>query len=195
MSSAQRPLAPPRIPVAKLLMAVRELKAVVEMLGLGEELLPPAPHPATSRRVLVVHGRNEEVKEKVARFLMKLGLEPILLSEEAARGRTIIEKLEATSDAAFAAVLLTGDDVGALASDGARRLLPRARQNVVLELGFALAKLGRDRVCTLYEDGVELPSDVRGVEYKPLDAAGAWKAKLAKELLEAGVPFDLANAL
>ena len=86
-------------------------------------------------------------------------------------------------------VLLTGDDVGGPASEP-RKLRPRARQNVIFELGFSIAKLNRERVCALYEEGVELPTDFHGVEYKPLDAAGAWKAKLARELHEAGLRFD-----
>jgi len=109
-------------------------------------------------KVLVVHGRNVSAREAVARFLMKLGLRPILLDEQAGHGRTLIEKLEGHAPASFAVVLLTGDDVGALASDR-RHLRPRARQNVIFELAFSIAHLGRERVCALYEEGVELPSD------------------------------------
>src|SRR2546425_11774619 len=126
---------------------------------------------------------------------MKLGFEPVLLDEQAAHGRTLIEKLEAQSSLDFAVVLLTGDDVGALGSSEPQHLRRRARQNVIFELGYSIAKLSRECVCALYEEGVELPSDFRGVEYKLLDAAGAWKSKLAKELLEAGFQFDPLNAL
>jgi predicted nucleotide-binding protein len=145
--------------------------------------------PKAKRRVLVVHGRNHEVRERVARFLMKLDLEPVLLDEQPALGRTLIEKLESQAGLSFAVVILTGDDVGALAAD-ADRLHSRARQNVIFELGFSVGRLGRERVCTLYEERVELPSDVHGVEYTPIDAAGAWRAKLARELYEAGFRFD-----
>jgi predicted nucleotide-binding protein len=83
-------------------------------------------------------------------------------------------------------VLLTGDDEGR--QRGAEQeLQPRARQNVILELGFFVGALGRQRVVLLYEDGVELPSDISGVLYLPLDAAGAWKTRLGREMLEAGV--------
>ena len=145
-------------------------------------------------KVLVVHGRNVSAREAVARFLMKLGLRPILLDEQAGHGRTLIEKLEGHAPASFAVVLLTGDDVGALASDR-RHLRPRARQNVIFELAFSIAHLGRERVCALYEDGVELPSDFRGVEYQPFDGGGAWKSKLARELHAAGLGFDPLNLL
>ena len=175
---------------------IRELESVATRLGHSPFMLgsDPAGWEEPQRRVLVVHGRNVAVKETVARFLMKLGLEPILLDEQAAHGRTLIEKLEAHSPVSFAVVLLTGDDVGALASER-RTLRPRARQNVIFELGFSIANLTRDRVCALYEEGVELPSDFRGVEYQPLDAAGAWKSKLARELHAAGLEFDPMNLL
>ncbi len=140
-------------------------------------------------RFLVVHGRNREVKEQVARFLMKLGLEPVLLEEQPALGRTLIEKLEAQAGIAFAVVILTGDDVGGLAARP-RTLRPRARQNAIFELGFSVANLTRERVCALYQEGVELPSDIHGVEYTQLDPAGAWRAKLGRELYEAGFRFD-----
>jgi len=171
------------------LRALEFLADRLMVTGAGKE-----PQSAADGKVLVVYGRNEETKEKVARFLMKLGLEPVLLDEQAAHGRTLIEKLEA-SPVDFAVVLLTGDDVGALRSSEPQRLRPRARQNVIFELGYSIAKLGREYVCALYEEQVELPSDFRGVEYKPLDSAGAWKSKLAKELLEAGFQFDPLNAL
>ena len=98
--------------------------------------------PADDRKVLVVHGRNHELRERVARFLMKLDLEPVLLEEQAALGRTLIEKLDSQAGPSFAVVIVTGDDVGALAAD-ADRLRPRARQNVIFELGFSVGRLGR----------------------------------------------------
>jgi predicted nucleotide-binding protein len=160
----------------------------------GARPAAPAPARPAAEKVLVVHGRNEAAREKVARFLTRLGFEPILLAEVPGSGRTLIEKLEGQSSIAFAVVLLTGDDAGKLSSP-AERLRPRARQNVIFELGFALGRLGRERVCALYEEGVELPSDYRGVEYAPLDPAGAWRARLAKELHVAGLRFDPLNAL
>ena len=192
--SAPAPMPSP-VQADDLRSEVRELESVASKLGLSETDLAASVPAVSGRelpaddRVLIVHGRNEEAKEKVARFLMKLQLEPVLLDEQAARGRTLIEKFETQWPVAFVVVLLTGDDVGGPASEP-RKLRPRARQNVIFELGFSIAKLNRERVCALYEEGVELPSDFHGVEYKPLDAAGAWKAKLARELHEAGLRFD-----
>jgi predicted nucleotide-binding protein len=72
---------------------------------------------------------------------------------------------------------------------------PRARQNVILELGYFLGKLGRGRVCVIYVDGVEIPSDYHGVVFVPLDEAGAWRLRLARELKAAGFDIDMNRAV
>jgi predicted nucleotide-binding protein len=102
-------------------------------------------------KVFLVHGRDDAARETVARFLERLGLEAVILHAQATRGRTFIEKLEHYSGADCAVVLLTPDDVGALKTDAAK-LQPRARQNVVLELGYFVALLGRDHVCALHPE-------------------------------------------
>lgn len=136
------------------------------------------PMPKESRKVFVVHGHDEAVKQSVARFLEKLGLEPIILHEQPNKGQTLIEKFEANSDVGFAVVLLTPDDVGRGAAE--KKLNPRTRQNVILELGYFLGILRRARVCALYKEGVELPSDIHGVIYVPYDGAGGWRLELAR---------------
>jgi predicted nucleotide-binding protein len=109
---------------------------------------------SAARRVFVVHGHDGEAKETVARFLEKLELEPIILHEQPNQGRTVIEKFEtSSSDVAFAVVLLTPDDLGR-AANGPPDLSARARQGVILELGYFLGRLGRTRVCALHRGGV-----------------------------------------
>ena len=137
-----------------------------------------------------MHGHEIAAKELVARFVERLGLEPIILHEQASEGDTVIEKLERHSDVGFAVVLLTPDDVGAPAAEAAR-LRKRARQNVVAELGYFVGKLKRNRVCALYRQGVEIPSDFHGVVYVELDDSGGWRTKLAQELSSAGLPANL----
>lgn len=46
-------------------------------------------------------------------------------------------------------------------------------------------------MCALYKGGVEIPSDIYGVLYVPMDAGGAWKYQLAKEMKQAGLDVDL----
>lgn len=142
----------------------------------------------------MVHGHDGEAKVAVARFLSKLlGREPVILHEQADRGRTIIEKFESHAErAGSAVVLLTGDDEGGTVGQPQQR---RARQNVVLELGYFLAQLGRERVIILYEQGVELPSDIHGILYVLLDSRGAWRNAVARELQAAGLDVDLTALL
>lgn len=148
------------------------------------------PVSKSKTKVFVVHGRDNEAKLDVARLLKRLELEAIILHEQASKGRTVIEKIEDCSNVAFAVVILSPDDVGSLATE-ATKLNPRARQNVILELGYMVAKLGRSKVCALVKSGVEIPSDFDGVVYVSMDAAGAWKFELGKELKEAGFSIDM----
>jgi predicted nucleotide-binding protein len=138
--------------------------------------------PATTDEVFIVHGRADGPREGVARFVERFGLRPIILHEQASEGRTIIEKIERHSGVGYAVVLLTGDDRGGLAGADPAGYQPRARQNVVLELGYFLGKLGRRHVCVIHEPGVEIPSDYDGVVYIPLDRDGAWQLRLAREM-------------
>jgi predicted nucleotide-binding protein len=177
---------------------IRGLESIKERLELyplaaGVSAITPArtptPRPHTNR-AFIVHGHDEAVRETVARYLERLGVEPIILHEQATGGRTIVEKLERYSDVDFTVVLLTADDVGA-AKREQDNLRPRARQNVMLELGYFAGKLGRNKVCALYQAGVEMPSDYLGVGYVQLDAGGGWRLELAKELRAAGFAIDM----
>ena len=142
---------------------------------------------APSLRIFIVHGHDDVARQTMARFIERIGFEAIILSEQANQGRTVIEKIEAHSDVGFAVVLLTPDDVG---GTDANSLRPRARQNVLLELGYFIAALGRQRVCTLAKGDLEIPTDFAGVVWEPLDDGGAWKTALARELKAAGYPVD-----
>jgi predicted nucleotide-binding protein len=145
------------------------------------------PQTPPSNKVFVVHGRDNDTKNEVARFLSKIGLEEIILHERPNKGRHLLTKFQEEADGAgFAVVLITPDDQGGLAGEPPRG---RARQNVVFELGFFIGKLGPSNVAALVKGDVEKPSDFDGVGYIPLDAAGAWKGLLARELKAANVPL------
>jgi predicted nucleotide-binding protein len=149
----------------------------------------------TGQRVFLVHGHDEAVIHDVARFLERLDLDIIVLREQPNAGRTIIEKFVDYSDVGFAVVLLTADDRGGTVTAPVESQRPRARQNVIFELGYFLGKLGRKRVGVLYREGVEIPSDYSGVLFTPLDAGGAWRMTLARELKAAGFPIDMNKAV
>ena len=138
-----------------------------------------------SRKVFLVHGHDGEVKQTVARFLEKNGLNVIILDEIAGQGRTIIEKFEQHSSVGYAVVLMTPDDATERSEGGASQR--RARQNVVFELGFFVGTLKRGRVCVIARGNVEKPSNYWGVEYIPWDDAGGWKLKLLEEMKAANV--------
>lgn len=140
-----------------------------------------------SKKVFLVHGHDHALLDEVELMLRRLDLTPIILKNEANSGRTIIEKIEQLTDVGYGIVLYTGCDKGGV--KGSDTLQPRARQNVVFEHGYLCAKLGRDRVTALNDDGVEVPSDLAGVLYIPRSDP-EWKHKLMKEMKTAGLQFD-----
>jgi predicted nucleotide-binding protein len=160
---------------------------VKEKAGITEAGLLPVRDGSAARKAFVVHGHDEGAREAVARFLERIGFEAIILHEQANQGRTIIEKIEAHGDVSFAVVLLTPDDVGGVKGSDPQ---PRARQNVVLELGYFVGRLGRSRVCPLRRGEVELPSDFGGIAYEEFDSGNGWKTALGRELQAAGFDID-----
>jgi predicted nucleotide-binding protein len=164
--------------VAYIDAAIYELE-----LGLDPQASISAPQPQApvdELAIFLVHGHDGEAKHHVARVVQQLTeRQPVVLDEQANSGLTVIEKFELNSSrAAFAIVLLTPDDEGGPKGDPMR---PRARQNVVFELGYFFARLGRGRVVALSKGDVELPSDISGIIYISLDKDD-WPQRLAKEM-------------
>lgn len=141
-----------------------------------------------SNKVFIVHGRDNEAKLELARYLEKINLEPIILHEQVSRGRTIIEKIEEYTDVNYAIVLYTPCDIGGL-NDGKNELRERARQNVVFEHGLLIGKIGRNNVSALVKGNIEKPNDISGVVYMDM-SSGDWKIDLARELNDAGYDID-----
>jgi predicted nucleotide-binding protein len=176
--------------------AVSILRAAVTQVRLTEESGKSSDERDLSARtrIFIVHGHDDGLKETVARFLLRLtDSEPVILHEQTSGSATIIEKLERfTATARYAVVIATGDDVGRSAAAEPGDELPRARQNVVFELGYFFAALGRSNVALLYQPGVERPSDTDGIVHITLDDGGAWKVALTRELEGAGIETDRA---
>ena len=143
-----------------------------------------------TNKVFIVHGHDNALKNEVARFIEKLGLEAIILHEQANKGKTIIEKIEHYSDVSFGIVLYTPCDIGGKTKEN---LQPRARQNVVFEHGYLVGKIGRKNVIALVKDKVEKPSDISGIVY--IDISDNWKLDLAKEMKELGYSIDLSKVI
>lgn len=145
--------------------------------------------------VFLVHGHDDGLKQAVARFLEKIGVEPVILHEQINNGMTIIEKFEDFANrAGFAIVLMTPDDYG-YPKDHEELKKARPRQNVVLELGYFVAKLGRRKTLVLTKGDLEVPSDFSGVVYVSVNNSEGWKLKLAQELKSSGFDVDLNKAL
>ncbi|MFZ6761425.1 TIR domain-containing protein [Pseudoroseomonas sp. WGS1072] len=147
-----------------------------------------------NRRVFVVYGHDTPARTSLEAMLRRWHLEPVILDQLPSEGQTIIEKLESTMDRpCFAVVLATPDDQGHRRDKDNEKML-RARQNVVLELGMMLAKLGRSRVAILLKDavGMERPSDIQGLLYIPFENDPSDAAvQLAKEMHKQGIRIDL----
>jgi hypothetical protein len=135
-------------------------------------------------RIFIVHGHDDEAKEKTARFIREIGCEPIILHEQPSGGKTVIEKIESNSDVSYAIILYTPCDEGKAIEDIEFR--KRARQNVVFEHGYLIGKLGRDKVCALQKSDVETPGDISGVVYITMDDKGAWRYEVIDEMKALG---------
>jgi predicted nucleotide-binding protein len=173
--------------VALLKQAISSLEERLHELPTADEQGAIPALPGIPKTVFLVHGHDEGAREAVARFIAKIGLEPIILHEQPNRGQTVIEKVEANGGVGFAVVILTPDDFGCKAGEPQQ---PRARQNVLLELGYFIGRLGRAKVCALKRGQIELPSDFIGVVYQEYDDGGAWRIALSKELQAAGFDVD-----
>lgn len=159
---------------------------IQESVPFGVTSTPRAPTGQSPNRVFVVHGQNQIARSAVVSFLEGIGLAGIVLHEQPSMGRHLLTKFIQEADlVTFAVVLMTDDDLGSLKG---QELQPRARQNVILELGYFLAHLGQTRVCALITPGLETPSDFDGIVYIRMDKAGAWKQELKRELTAAGMP-------
>jgi predicted nucleotide-binding protein len=139
--------------------------------------------------VFIIHGHDDAMKKAVQLFLTRANLKDIVLHEQPDKNRTVIEKLiEEANSAAYVIAILSPDDIQ---EDGT----VRARQNVVLEIGYFIGRLGREKVRLLRKGEVVIPSDLQGILFENYDNEGAWRIKLLKEMQAAGLPIDLATAV
>lgn len=163
-------------------------------LNIDKNKIKSSIKKSKSKEVFIVHGHDDGKKNTVARYIDQLGLKPVILHEQPNKGRTIIEKFEDYSDVSFAIVLLTADDFGCdKKSFKSNNWEKRARQNVIFEMGFFVGKLGRQKVCALYEEDIVIPSDYDGVIY--ISFQKNWGMLLAKELKASGINIELDNIL
>ena len=137
------------------------------------------------RRVHIVYGKDQVMKREVAKTLEMLGFEPVILHEQPNQGRNLLGEFSEYSDVVFVVVLLSPDEDSTTS--------PRASQDVILELGFFLGKLGKGKVLSFYKEksNFDLPVDITGAGYVKFDEEGTWKYKLAKALEKIGFRVEL----
>lgn len=155
-------------------------------------LLEETSVASVKKKIFVVYGHDDIARTQLEAMLRRWDLEPIILDQQASSGQTIIEKLEDYSkEVQYAIVLATPDDEGKSCSETMSK--KRVRQNVVLELGMFLAKLGRDRVAILLKEDrdFEKPSDIQGLVYIPFtNKVDETTVGLVKELSNQGYVID-----
>jgi len=188
----------------KLSVQGKDQERVNHILGQAPMIAPAAhsTHAGAAAQkknndVFVVYGHDIQARTQLEAMLRRWGLEPLILDQLPSEGQTIIEKLESyTADVNFAVVLATPDDEGHRAGH-VDELAFRARQNVVLELGMLLSKLGRRRVAILLkqQENMERPSDIQGLIYIPFKDNLEKDAGLllAKEMYAQGYQIDVAK--
>lgn len=160
-------------------------KAVEAIVEANTEVYEPEQRKIKGDFTFIVHGHDNQFKFETQLLLNRAGINSKVLHEQPDKGRTIIEKLlEEGKQANYAIVLLSPDDLVAQGD-------ARARQNVILEIGYFIGLLGRDRVRLIIKDKVEIPSDLQGILYEKFDVTGSWKVRLVKEMMAVGIYADL----
>lgn len=159
-------------------------KSLDDIIRANPEIETEEPQRVSGNTVFIIHGHDTQLKTEVQLLLVRAGVRNIVLHEQADKGRTIVDKLiEESNSSNYAIALFSPDDV---LKDGSKR----ARQNVVLEVGYFIGKLGKERVRMLVKKNVEIPTDLSGILYEKHDSIGAWKMKILKELQAVGIFVD-----
>ncbi len=188
--------APPHITVGpdiEAQQAINEFAADIRR----EQRPPEVDSPPDS--VFIVHGHDTSLLDDVEACIKQLDIRPVVLTRQRGASQSLFQKfMQFGRKARFAIILLSADDLGAARKQfevedvGERSLQFRARQNVILELGFFYGYLGWEKVFVLYKEpsrvfpNFERPSDLDGVVFDVVDSTNEWKALLRNRLAEAG---------
>jgi predicted nucleotide-binding protein len=148
------------------------------------------------RRIFVVSGSDEEMKQATAKALTKLGLAPVIMREQPRQGKKIVECFEDYSDVDFAVILLSPDDYAFSKDDAPAKRVLRPKQDVIFTFGFILGKLSKSKVLAFYREceNFEAPTDYEGIRFIAFDDRDSWKLALIRELNACGHNVD-ANAI
>jgi hypothetical protein len=116
-------------------------------------------------KILIIHGHGSDRYKLTEWLRTTLGLTDLLImQQEFGAGRALPDKFESIAEQADGAIAVaTPDDVGGIV--GSTPELLRARQNVWIEIGWTWGRLGRNKLILLCKGGIEVPSDLHGMEY------------------------------
>jgi predicted nucleotide-binding protein len=202
------------LPNQEKLVAAKDKKYLIESIVKGkvkgayvctEKFLPPkekntiSNQSATSasgnlgRRIIVVSGSDDEMKQAITGALTKLSLIPLVMCEEPSQGKKIVENFSKDyADVGFAVVLLSPDDFAYAKNEAATKRKLRPQQNVIFELGFLLGKLGKSNVLVFFREcaNFEVPTDFEGIKVTAFDDRDSWKLALIRELSNYGLAVD-----
>ncbi len=139
---------------------------------------------STPRRIIVVSGTDEVMKQALTKALTKLWLAPVVMQEEPSQGRKIVEHFQDYADVGFAVVLLSPDDYTYPKAEAATKRKLSPQQDVIFLLGFLLGKLGKSKVLVFYKESADfaVPLDFEGVKFTAFDDRDSWKLALIREL-------------
>lgn len=155
--------------------------AIEDIIYANPALEIKTERPNNFQSIFVIHGHDEMLISEIKDLFQRSGIRTIILREQVSEGKHILDLfIKEALQVGYAIALFTPDDV---TSDGNFR----ARQNVVLELGFFIGALGKDRVRMIVKPPIQMPSDMDGVLYEKWDHEGLWKQKLLSEVEAVGI--------
>lgn len=141
-------------------------------------------------QIFIVPGQDVVARDKVTSFIESLDLEVIILEDQAFSNQTLLEKIEANSNAKFAIIIYTPSQKDEkLLENGNVKL--KAQQNKIFEHGFLMGKIGKSNVCALVNENIEMPNDISGAAYISMDKTDLWCYTLARELKKAGYTINM----
>lgn len=163
--------------IATVGMAIGKL----ENLGLCES--PEDGYPLAPPRAFIAHGGQSKALEKLRSFLGALGIDPLVVEDQASEDRSANENVEHyLSQADCAIVLATKGDIDGRTGE----FLPRG--NILVELGRCQERFPRKTIWLLEED-TKFPSNVSEKVWERFSQDNIERAfiKIAKELSAFGI--------
>ncbi len=161
-----------------------------------------APKSTSLKKVFVVHGRNDKLRESMFNFLRALGLNPVEWSQAIQATQKASPYIGEILDIAFGQaqaiiVIFSGDDDARLMEEVLRQneppyekeLTPQPRPNVIFEAGMAMGR-NEDRTILVQVGELRPISDIAGRHITHLDNSSQKRQELVTKLTGADCEVD-----